>query len=109
MGEESEKRPILVYNGERFICEVSAALPEIKLVPETIGGTDGTSPLDTFSMKGTIYLKIKDTKCKTRKRFVKLLMANGWSRNAANYLAGRLKKGASYKEAYQFLKLRTLI
>ena len=37
----------------------------------------------------------------TRKRFIKLLMANGYSRNGANEIAAdALKDGYSYAEAY---------
>lgn len=37
----------------------------------------------------------------TRKRFIKLLMAEGYSRNSANNIAGDvLKDGRSYAEAY---------
>ena len=38
----------------------------------------------------------------TRKRFVKLMMAEGYSRNSANALAWQVaKKGISYQKGYQ--------
>ena len=40
----------------------------------------------------------------TRKRFVKLLMAFGYSRNSANYIATiERHKGCSYSEAYDYI------
>lgn len=40
----------------------------------------------------------------TRKRFVKLCMANGYSRNAANRIAAKVPdSGKSYAEAYKAL------
>ena len=42
--------------------------------------------------------------CRTRKRFVKLMMAEGFSRNLANQMARSLKKGASFQNAYEYMQ-----
>lgn len=44
----------------------------------------------------------------TRKRFVKLLMGAGVSRNSANYFARVLPHGWSYSDAFRYLFLKSL-
>lgn len=49
----------------------------------------------------TMEVKSKHLRCHSRKRFVKLLMGRGWSRNAANARARRRRKeGMTYSHAW---------
>lgn len=49
----------------------------------------------------SIPFSAKSKYCKSRKRFVKLLMGRGWSRNAANACAKRQREiGISYSFAW---------
>ena len=108
MGEASENKPgVIVYVDGECAGEMEAGLPEIHLETDSIGGPESISLREPVSLTGTFYIHPK--KCRTRKRFVKLLMADGMGRNAASWWAGKLKKGASYKEAYHFLKWRMLL
>lgn len=40
----------------------------------------------------------------TRKRFVKLLISRGWSRNRGNAEAKRLRAGCSYEALYYYIR-----
>lgn len=71
--------------------------------------------LAATALSGDIAVTRQHTTCKTRKRFVKLLMSNGHSRNEANRLAERIRGRYSYQEYYyclnpvrQFFKTRTV-
>ena len=110
MGEKSENMTkVKAYIGDQCIGEFSAGLPEITSTPELPEGVESVSLTEPIEITGTIYWNPKPKKCRTRKRFIKLLMADGMSRNAANWWAGKLKKGASYKQAYHFLKWRQIL
>ena len=68
-------------------------------------GNRDASLMMGFAFCGNIaVIKRSRNVCKTRKRFVKLLMANGYSRNEANEKAKRARRlGYSYQDFFFML------
>jgi len=74
----------------------------------TLGSKEGKSEamlMATAAFSGDIaVMKRSGVSCKSRKRFIKLLMTDGISRNDANKLAEITQNcGYSYQEQYYFL------
>lgn len=87
----------LYLNGEP-IAWGQGELPEIT-VPEEV--REPRSGLPCEYMGCTLYFKIpKRWRCKSRKRFIKLMMSEGMSRNNAEWLADFTRGLMSYKEAW---------
>ena len=97
MGPESKHKYTLYYNGEPLSL---ATLPEIAVPP------DAPRPevdLPFQSVKFTVRFKTpKHWRCRNRKRFIKLMMGEGWTRNWAEALA-HLVRGSKipYSEAWK--------
>ena len=88
----------LYLNGEP-IAWGQGELPEIT-VPEEV--REPRSGLPCEYMGCTLYFKIpKRWRCKSRKRFIKLMMSEGISRNYAERLADLVRGWMPYREAWR--------
>ena len=75
----------IMYNGEPLAIPPGGNLPEITL-SENEGAAD--TPLAGNSLSFTMELKIrKEWRCHSRKRFIKILMGKGFTRNQAAEIA----------------------
>lgn len=93
----------LYLNGEP-IAWGQGELPEIT-VPEEVREPRNGLPCEY--MEYTLYFKIpKRWRCRSRKRFIKLMMSEGVSRNNAEWLADFTRKMMSYEEAWGNYLLR---
>lgn len=87
----------LYLNGEP-IAWGQGELPEIIVPDEVLEPRNG---LPCEYMECTLYFKIpKRWRCRGRKRFIKLMMSEGISRNCAEWLADFVRGMMSYGEAW---------
>ena len=102
MGERQPSEVILFYakDGQWEKIENVKVFPEFH--PKGVGITDLQAPPDLSTMPMTISLKIhKSWRCKSRKRFTKLLMSKGIDRNNANEIVEIVRQsGLSYSDAW---------
>lgn len=102
-GNEREIKVYLEVDGETV--EIKPDFAEVKFC----GGQEGAESLEKMECEFTARMKLpKCMRCRSRKRFVKLLMASGIQRNVARVLAEgsvvwRNRRGMpdSMKESYQ--------
>lgn len=92
MGPETEMPNCSVYHNGEFIGFFSKdmELPELSIPEPVERGADSHMELFGFNCKAVVS---KEWKCRSRKRFVKLLMKHGYGRNHANRLAAVIKAG----------------
>ena len=104
MGPEDENKFTLYVNGDPVTQWIN--LPEIKAAK---GEPEPTSVIMYQSMALTFHFKIpKRWRCRSRKRFVKLVMSEGISRNRAEWLADFVRGLMPYSDAWQTYLLRTM-
>lgn len=100
MGPESETKYTVYMNGEPIA--VTGILPEITVTEEGIAESAGVLTLcEPITLTGYFYTP-KRWRCRSRKRFIKLVMSEGISRNSAEWLADFTRKmRTSYGEAWR--------
>lgn len=99
MGHESESKFVAFLDG----AEIELGLfPEITLSEEVVAAMEDLFA-DVFEpWRVTIRFKTpKHWRCRGRKRFIKLMMSEGISRNYANWLAEFTRTLMPYKEAWR--------
>ena len=105
MGTESERSYAVYLDG---VPITPGPLPEITVPTDELGpGRILANP----SLEMTFTFKLKTPKlwrCRNRKRFIKLMMSKGISRNGAVWLADFMRKMMPYGEAWrQYVLLNT--
>lgn len=100
MGEKQNVETALFYakDGRFEKIETITELPTIT----TFADGKRDAPLDLSDMSFTATLKIpKHFRCKSRKRFIKLLMSKGMRRDCAVWNANMIREiGLSYSDAW---------
>lgn len=116
MGPENNTPGVIsiFYNGEPLAIPPGGNLPEITLAPDCDGSID--SPLAESSLSVTMELKIKKAwRCHSRKRFIKILMGHGFTRNQAAEIAEavtwphRYNLPRKYRTTYQSYLLNFML
>lgn len=98
MGTESEKSYTVYLNGEPIA--VTRTLPEITVREEGVAESAGVLSCEPIEITG--YFKTpKHWRCRSRKRFIKLVMSEGISRNWAEWLADFARALMPYREAWR--------
>ena len=107
MGTESESSYTVYLDG---VPITPGQLPEIT-VPADEPGPGRILADPSLKMKFTFTWKTpKRWRCRSRKRFIKLMMSEGISRNGAVWLADFMRKMMPYGEAWrQYVMLNTRI
>lgn len=101
MGPENRFNP---NNFTLFLGDTPIARGEIKLA-EITAPADAPEPetiLPLQQMEFTVNFKVQTRRsCKSRKRFIKLMMSEGISRNYAERLADFVRGWMPYREAWR--------
>lgn len=106
MGPESENKYKVYLDGE--------PVERIGTLPEIMVAADAPEPdmhLADWSMEMTFTVKTpKRWRCRSRNRFIKLMMSEGISRNYAEWLAGFVRMLMPYGKAWrQYVLFNTWI
>lgn len=104
----------VLMDGTLYLDGEPIATGTIKQLPEITVAADAPEPdmhLADLSLEITGYFKTpKRWRCRGRKRFIKLMMSEGISRNGAVWLADFIRKMMPYGEAWrQYVLLNTWI
>lgn len=99
MGQESTNDYTL-FLGDEPIARGQIQLQEITLPPEMLEPVKELPPCQWMGF--TLYFKLpKRWRCGSRKRYIKLMMSEGLSRNYAERLAYFVRMVMPYREAWR--------
>lgn len=99
MGMESESA---LMNGALYLNDEPVLRGKLQEITVQVDAPESEIVLDFQLPPLTFYIKMpKRMRCRSRKRFIKLMMSEGISRNGAVWLADFVRERIPYEEAWR--------